>query len=299
MFKGIIARSKPGYANRANDPNSVFGDTISAVLGNYSIRRTGPSLQKLEQIDLDKAYQFYKDRFADASNFTFTFVGSIDINIIKPLLEKYLGSLPSTGQHEQAKDLNIETPGGRIVKTVYKGSEPKATVYLVYSGKYDYSPENNVKMNALKETLEIRLLERLREGESGVYSPGVGVQTTKLPNQRYNLTVRFGCAPQNVEKLIASAIDEINKLKTDGPPQANIDKWRAEDKTTFEPQLKTNAFWLNYLNGQLQNGQDLDQVKHYTALLDGVKPGDVKALAGKYLSSENYIRLVLMPENIK
>jgi len=298
MFKGILSRSFAGLANRANDPNSVFSDTVSAVLGNYNIRRTGPSIEKLKQISLDKAYQVYKERFADAGDFTFTFVGSIDINTIKPLLEKYLGSLPATEQHQQSKDLNIHAPAGRIEKTVYKGTEPKATVYLVYTGKYDYSPENNVKMDATKEALEIRLLERLREDESGVYSPGVQENTALLPQQRYSFLIHFGCAPQNVDKLIASTLDEINKLKNDGPPQENVDKWRAEEKTSFEPQLKTNNFWLGYLTGQLQNGEDLNEVNKYNALLDTVKPGDVKTMAGKYLSGENYIRLVLMPENV-
>jgi len=296
MFNGILARSKAGLANRSSDPNSVFGDTVSAVMGNYNFRRTGPSLQKLEQIDLDKAYAIYKERFADASNFTFTFVGSIDTNIIKPLLEKYLGSLPATNKNEQAKDLDIHAPAGRIEKTVYKGSEPKATVYLVYTGKYDYSPGNDVTMDAMKEVLEIRLLQRLREDESGVYSPGVQENTAILPQQRYSFLVHFGCAPQNVEKLIASTLDEINKIKTDGPLQENVDKWRAEDKTSFEPQLKTNNFWLSYLNGQLQAGQDLNEVNNYDSLLDVVKPGDVKIMAGKYLNGNNYIRLVLMPE---
>ena len=296
IFQGIIARSKAGLANRESDPNSVFSDTASAVLGNYNIRRTGPSLQKLDQINLDKAYQIYKERFADAGNFTFTFVGNIDINTIKPLLEKYLGSLPSTYQHEQAKDLNIHAPAGRIEKTVYKGSEPKATVYLVYTGKYNYSPGNDVKMDALKETLEIRLLERLREDESGVYSPGVQENTTILPQQRYSFIIHFGCAPQNVEKLIASTLDEINKLKTEGPPQVNVDKWRSEDKTSFEPQLKTNNFWLSYLSAQLQTNQALNEVNNYNSLLDAVNPGDVKAMAGNYLNGENYIKLVLLPE---
>jgi len=119
-----------------------------------------------------------------------------------------------------------------------------------------------------------------------------------LPQQRYSFIIHFGCAPQNVEKLIASTLDEIGKLKTDGPLQENIDKWRAEEKTSFEPQLKTNGFWLNYLNGQLQNGQDLNQFNNYYKLLDAVKPGDVKTMSGKYLSGDNYIRLVLRPENI-
>jgi len=154
-------------------------------------------------------------------------------------------------------------------------------------------------MDALKEALEIRLLERLREDESGVYSPGAEVSTTKLPQQRYSFIIHFGCAPQNADKLIASALDEINKLKTDGPLQANVDKWRAEEKTSFEPQLKTNNFWLGYLNGQLQIGEDFDQVNNYTNLLDSVKTGDVKTMAGKYLSGDNYIKLVLMPETTK
>ena len=296
IFQGIIARSKADLANRNNDPNSVFSDTASAVLGNYNIRRTGPTLQKLEQVNLDKAYHIYKERFADAGNFTFTFVGNIEMNTLKPLLEKYLGSLPSTGRHEQAKDLNIHAPAGKIEKNVYKGSEPKATVYLVYTGNYDYSPDNEVKMDALKETLEIRLLERLREDESGVYSPGVQENTTLLPHQRYSFLVHFGCAPQNVEKLIASTLDEINKLRSDGPPQSNVDKWRAEDKTSFVPQLRTNGFWLNYLSSQLQNGQNLKEINNYISLLDAVKPDDIKTVAQEYLSGENYIRLVLFPE---
>jgi zinc protease len=297
IFKGLIARSKASLANRASDPGSVFNDTVSAVMGSYNIRRTGPTLKKIEEINPDKAYQIYKERFADASNFTFTFVGSIDMNAIRPMLEKYLGSLPATGKHEEAKDLNIHPPIGKIEKTVYKGSEPKATVYLVYTGKYDYSPENNVKMDALKETLEIRLLQRLREDESGVYSPGVQESTTKLPQQRYSFLIHFGCAPQNAEKLIASTLDEIGKLEKDGPLQENVDKWRAEDKTTFEPQLKTNGFWLGYINGQLQNEMNLNQVNQYNSLLDAVKPGDIKTMAGKYLSGENYIKLVLMPDD--
>ncbi|HEX3386964.1 MAG TPA: insulinase family protein, partial [Mucilaginibacter sp.] len=298
IFKGILSRSIASLTNRASDPNSVFSDTVNAVLGNYNIRRTGPSVEKLEQINLDKAYQVYKERFADAGDFTFTFVGSFDVNTIKPLLEKYLGSLPATYRHEKAKDLNIYPPSGRIEKTVYKGSEPKATVYLVYTGKYDYSPENNVKMDATKEVLEIRLLERLREDESGVYSPGIQENTTLLPQQRYSFVIHFGCAPENVEKLIASALDEINKLEKDGPPQENVDKWRAEEKTSFEPQLKTNNFWLGYLNGQLQNGEALNEVNKYDTLLDKVTPGDVKTMTGKYLGGENYIRLVLMPESV-
>lgn len=296
LFKGIISRTKSNLVNRANDPISVFNDTVSAILSNYNVRRTGPTLQKLEQIDLDKAFAVYKERFADAANFTFTFVGSIDTNTIKPLLEKYLGSLPATNKHEQAKYLGIHPPAGKVEKTVYKGTEPKASVILVFSGTYDYSPQNNIKFEALKETLEIRLLERLREDESGVYSPGVTLGTTKYPKQWYSFEIHFGCAPQNVDKLIASAFEEVSKLRNDGPLQENVDKWRAEDKASMQTESKTNIFWLKYLNAQLENQEPLTQLNDHERVVSMVTPDNLKTLAKHYLSEKNNIRLVLLPE---
>ncbi|BAU54075.1 M16 family metallopeptidase [Mucilaginibacter gotjawali] len=296
IFKGIIGKSRANLANRSDDPGSVFSDTVSAVLSNYNVRRTGPTIEKLNQVNLDRAYSIFKERFSDAGNFTFTFVGSIDTNTIKPLLEKYLGSLPSRGLHEQARDLGIHIPPGKIEKTVYKGSEPQASVMLVFSGKYDYSPESNVCMDALKEALEIRLLQRLREDESGVYTPSVSNVISKFPQSRYAFMIRFGCAPQNVDKLVASTLDEINKLRTEGPLKENVDKWRAESKTSIEPNLKTNGFWLGYINAQLQNQDDLGIINHYSAILDEVGPGDVKTMALKYLSGDNFIKIELKPE---
>jgi len=170
---------------------------------------------------------------------------------------------------------------------------------LVFSGKFDYTPENRVRLDVLKETLEIRLLQRLREDESGVYSPGVFDNPSKYPEGRYSFIIQFGCAPQNVDKLIASTLDEINKLRTDGPPQENVDKWRAEEKNVFEQGLKTNDFWLNYLNSHLQNNESLALVNDFEKLLDRVDAATVKAAANTYLNDANYIRLVLLPENSK
>ena len=128
VFKGLLSQEKASLANRSNDPPSVFSDTVSAVLGNYSIRRTGPSIEKYDKINLDKAFEIYKDRFADASDFTFTFVGSFEVEKLKPLLEQYLGSLPSTKRVENARDLGIHIPAGKIQKRVFKGQEQKSTV---------------------------------------------------------------------------------------------------------------------------------------------------------------------------
>ncbi|WEA04027.1 M16 family metallopeptidase [Mucilaginibacter sp. SJ] len=297
VFKSIIDRSKASLANRANDPTSVFQDSITTIANNYNIRRTGPSLTKLEQIDLERAFHIYQERFADASALTFVFVGSLDLEKIKPLLAKYIGSLPATHKHEQAIDLGIHLAEGRIEKNIYKGTEPKATVNLVFSGKFDYNAVNKVLLDALKENLEIRLIERLRENESGVYSPAVSANASKFPTPRYSFVISFGCAPQNVDKLIVSTLDEIEKLKTVGPMQVNIDKYRAEATRLHETQIKTNTFWLSYLNEQLQNEDDLHLTDNYSVMVNHVDQANIKMVAQRYLGGSNLMRFVLLPEN--
>lgn len=295
-FDNIISRSLDGIANRANDPKTVFQDTINAVLGDHNPRKTGPSFAKVKMIDPDRAFDIYHERFGNASGFTFVFAGSIDTSVIKPLLEKYLGSLPVKDDQRLTSSLNISTPSGIIEHTVYKGTEPKASVNLTFSGLFDYSFSNKLKMEALKEVIQIRLLERLREDESGVYSPNTRINVNKYPTSKYSLTISFSCAPQNVEKLIANTLDEINKLKKDGPLAVNIEKFKAENTRGMETQLKTNGFWLSYVLAQLQNHEDVNQVDSYFTQLNSITSSDVKELAAQYLSGKNYIRLVLLPE---
>ncbi len=296
IFKSLIQQQKGSLANRESDPASVFSDTVSAVLGGYNVRRTGPSSAKIEQIDLDKAYSIYKDRFADAGDFTFTIVGSFKENEIRPLLEQYLGALPSTGRKEEAKDLGIHPPSGKLTKNVYKGQEDKATVRLVFPGSYTYNEENNHQLDALAEVLQIKLIERLREEESGVYSPGAGASYSKFPRNRYAVTVSFGCAPSNVDKLVNATLEEIGKIRKNGAQAVDIEKYLAEERRTTETQLKQNGFWSGYLAASYQLNENPLRVLTYLDSLKKITPESLKSAANTYLSGDNMIKFVLLPE---
>jgi len=298
LFAGLIAKSKASLENRANSPVSVFQDTVYAVLGNNNIRRSGPSISKIDQISLDRAFDIYKERFGNASGSTFTFVGNFDVKAIQPLLLKYIGGLPALDSAMPAKDLNINIPEGNYEKKVFKGTEDKATVLLVWSGKFKYSQSNRYTMDALKEVLTIRLLERLREEESGVYTPSASVNVAKLPQERFSLIVNFGCAPSNADKLIHSTLDEVTKLITDGPQQVNINKWRSEMLRLRETEVRTNEWWLGYISGQIQNDEKLTIPDVNTGLINAVTPNDVKQIAGRYLDGHNLIKLILLPEHV-
>jgi zinc protease len=252
--------------------------------------------EHLAGASLDKAFAFYKQRFADANGFTFVLVGSFEVDKIKPLLEKYLGGLPSSGGTETYKDLGIRPPAGAITKNVYKGIGDKSSVQLVFNGDYDYNDDNNLQLNALEEILNIKLIERLREKEGETYAPGVRASHTKLPSGRYSITVFFGCAPANVDKLIAATLEEINKIKQNGPEPADVQKFQAETTRAIEVNLKENSFWEDHLRSSAQNQENPDSALSWIPDLNKATVQTVKDAANKYLDEKNLIKLILLPE---
>jgi zinc protease len=296
IFNKNISDMRVIIGNKNSSPTSVFADTVQAVLTNYNKRTTPTTLSDLDKISLDKAYSFYKDRFADASGQTFVFVGNFEIEKLKPLILTYLASLPSLNKNENFVDNGVNPPNGKVSKTVYKGLEDKATVQLFLHGDYVYNAENNVQLDALKAALEIKILERLREKESGVYTPNVSLDVQKYPKAHYYFTISFNCSKANVEKLINAAMEEVNLFKQNGATEIDLKKFKSEKLRQEELSLRENSFWLGYLTNRLKYGDDVNQVLTNTDRINSVTVASSKAAAQKYLNGENYIRVVLVPE---
>jgi zinc protease len=297
LYNNIINSTREELMNRYSDPNNVFTDTVNRVLGNYNFRRQPFSLERLKQLDLEKLYKIYTERFADASGFTFVFVGNFNIDSLRPLLEKYLASLPVLHKKESARDLGIHIPPGQISKKVLKGSENKATVKMVFSGDYVFNAENNIVLQALKEVLEIKMTQHLREDESEVYSPSVQVSYNKYPRARYSFTIAFGCAPANADHLMRSVVKEMDTLKKNGPTLEDLDKFKAEYKRVHELQMTENESWMDYLVNQYQNQEDPAQVLNYNQRLNILTQVRVQKAAQTYLNGTNAIRFELLPEH--
>ncbi|MDB5131181.1 MAG: peptidase [Mucilaginibacter sp.] len=296
IWQSNISQTKSLLANRGLDPIRVFEDTISATLSNHNFRGMAASIEKLNTATLDKSYGFYKDRFADANGFVFTLVGSFKVETIKPYLAAYLGSLPSTNGKETYNNLHIQPPAGQITKIVNKGIGDKSSVQLVFSGDYDYIETNNIQLDALEEILQIKLTERLREQESGTYSPGVRASYRKIPAGRYSFTIAFECAPANVDKLINAALDEIGKIKQNGAVSTDIEKFKAQEARSTQVQLKQNIFWAGYLGAASQNQENPDDILNHVNSLNNITVQSTKDAANKYLSGNNLIKFILMPE---
>ena len=295
LFRNIISSSKASFEGRYADPMNVFSDTISRVMGNYSYRLSPSSPDRIDQISLDKVYEIYKDRFADASGFTFTFVGSFDPDVITPLIEQYLGSLPSLNRNEKTRDLGIHIPAGQLVKKVYKGTENKALVRLVFSGNYTYSPQNNLLLKALGDILQVKVLENLREREGEVYSPTVQTSYAKNPRNRYAMIINFGCDPKNAEHLINEISKEMQVMKNEGVSADDVQKFKAAYGKNVALALKDNGFWLNYLSSQFENQEPVLEVLDADKNLSKVTPEAIRKAAASFFSEKNRISFMLLP----
>lgn len=298
VVTGILANQKAYLENiqKTLTPEKVYSDSLNAVLSSNNPKRKPLTPESIDKVNLDRAVEMYKDRFADASDFVFTFVGAFKTEEIKPLLEKYLGGLPSTDRDDTFKHPNIFPPKGKIEKTIYKGLEPKSRVTIVSSGEFEYSPENNIQIEALQEVLQIKLIEALREEESGVYGVSVSEATDKFPTGHYRFSIGFGCAPENVDKLVKRAQEEIEKVKKNGADPKDIEKFVAESQRKTETALKTNSFWLDYLDDNTFLGDDLNEIFLQDKLLKSITVASTKAAAEKYFTDDNLIKVVLMPE---
>ena len=283
------------FKNRDLNPQAAFFDEMSKVSSNNHLRRQPPSVEKIEAVDLEAAYSFYQDRFADAGDFTFVFVGNVDESRLEELSATYLASLPSKGRKEKWKDVGVKQPKGIKKVRVNKGQDPKSFVMLSFHGKAKWSPEAEDDMDMLSEALSIRLREILREDMSGVYGVFSNGGISRRPKQEYQFFVGFGCSPENAEKLTAAVFDLVEKVKKDGIEPEVVDKLKEQRRRGLETDKKENRFWLRQLSEHYRYGSDPRKILEMEKMIDRVSSDRVEKAAKKYLKKQ-YIDALLMPE---
>ncbi|MBV7530932.1 pitrilysin family protein [Chitinophaga sp. sic0106] len=296
LFENAIARSREQIRNKYDNPGNVFSDTVSTVLSNYHYRLSPITQERLDSVSLDKAYDIYRDRFADAADANFVFVGNFNTDSIAPLLATYLGALPALNRHEQPVILHSSVPKGKLIKTVEKGQDNKATVLLVYNGDCKYSEEESMQLQALSEILQYRLLTSLRETAGEVYTPSVQGGMTREPDQRFSINVSFGCAPEHVEHLVGLVQEDINNLQKNGATGDELLKYKAGLRQQYELQVKSNEFWLQYIAGSVEKKEELKPLPDVEKRLNKLTGSSISKASKRYLSGDNCIRFVALPE---
>mgnify|MGYP001799340916 CR=1 FL=1 len=286
------------FQNIFSSPQNYFRLETSKVMSkNHPRASSFPTQEMMDKIDLDKAYEIFQERFADAGNFTFVFVGNFDLDKIKPLLETYIASLPSIERSENWKDLGIRPPKGDLEKVIYKGTDPKSQINIMYRGGLkSYDVNENYRLSSLGEILSNRLIDLIREEKSGAYSISTRGSISRTPYVNYNFSINFPTGPEKVDELMAAIYDEIDRIKKEGITQEDLDKIKEAQRIDRKENLKNNRTWLNSLRTYYQYDIDLGEFYDYEKRVEALTTKDIQQTAKKYLTDKNRYQFLLMPE---
>ena len=290
-------RLRAALANRGVSPDQAFSDTLSVTLSSHHQRTQPVTVSTVDSLDLGASARFYRDRFADASDFTFVIVGNFTVDSIKPLVLTWLGGLPATRRKETWKDIGVHTPTGVVTRDVRRGTEPKARTVIVFNGPFEWTRENRYALASLAEVLRMRLRDVLREELGGTYDVSVSQSSERDPRPEYQFSIDFGSAPDRVDTLRAAVFRELERIKRDGPTAEEIEKVREIQRRGEETEVKQNGFWLNALASAARYGQDPRLILRRSELRASLTPALVRDIARKYVNESRYVQVRLLPES--
>lgn len=296
-FESFKTKQKQLYANLTANPQYYFSGEFAKLLSKNHPRAAGlPKSEDFDKIKLDKSFQIYKERFANASDFTFLFVGAIDEETIKPLLEKYIGSLPALPKKETFRDLGIRPPIGKVDKVINKGSDPKSLVMMVFNTANPYNSKDAFALTSFADVMNIKLIEQLREEKGGVYGVSASGNMNRVPYQSSSFYITFPCAPDNVDTLTKAALDEMKKIIKSGVTAEDLEKIKEQQRRKLEVEMKQNQFWMSSLYDAYFFGTKPADILQKPKMTESLTSKMIQDAAKKYINFNNYIRATLKPD---
>ena len=297
LFKGFISSQKSSIENMKANPNFYFADTLNKIqYKDHPWAPNFPSAADYDKINLARAFAIYKEIYGNAYGMHFTFVGNIDPIKAKPLIESYLGSLPGIAKEIKFNDVGLRPVKGLVEAYVNKGAAKQSRVTIIFSGESKYSLDESLKLDALTEVLNIKIIETLREQMSGIYGGGMRGSLNNRPYNNYNITIGFPCGPENVDKLTTALFKILNDAIEKGIEQKDLDKVKETLKKQNQDRLTRNEFWLDALSKAFIEKDDPTWHLEYTQKVDALTTNELQQLAKKYFDMKNYIKAVLNPE---
>ena len=277
-FHSYITRTKAMVANMEADPNTAFRDNLMfAMYDNHPLVKRMKA-EDYDKVDYAKALKLFADRFKDANNFVFTFVGNIDPETFEPMIEQYIGAL-KTKNNKETWTTNVPTITDKDVTSHYtKAMEnPMVTCYMVYNGDIEYSLENQLKMQVLSDVMDIVYTEKIREDEGGTYGVGVQGNVSLRPKESFMFLIGFQTNKEMYEKLMGIAIAELQNVANQGPRPEDLKKVKEFLVKKHAEDLESNRYWMSCITTQERDGYN--PMANYEAIINGITGDDVANMA--------------------
>jgi zinc protease len=297
LYKSYMSKQEELLRNRDAMPEARFGDAIVDTLYNkhpYAPRAI--VLADVARVDLDRSIALYRQRFGSAKGFTFVLAGNFDVARLKPLLAAYLGTLPVADLPLAYRDVGLRFPRGVVKRELKAGAEQKSMVSLSFTGAASWSPEEQLRLDALMEIMNLRITDVLREKLGLIYGGNMGGAIYRIPYQYYTVGAMLPTGPDKVAPMMTALFAEIERLKKEGPDPSDLAKVKSNWRQSWPQALQSNGYWLDVLNGAELYGIDPQRLLVRQERADAITAEDIRQAARRYLDTGNYVQVVLNPE---
>lgn len=299
-FQAYTSQLYQQLLNRERSPAAQFADAHNRIVYGGHPRRQTLRAEDVAEIDLERAHEIYRDRFADASDFTFVFVGSFDTEALRPLVEQYLAGLPALGREESARFGDVRFPEGVVEETVRAGSEPRSDVRISFAPprNIERTPEELTRVGALTQVLEFRLRDVLREELGGTYGVGVSLVAYLLDDRVFAPAISFTADPQRIDALVERVFEEIDALQSEGPQPQRLAAVKGALARGHETALEQNGAWLNTLVESYRYYPDPGgrAMLERPQMIEALDAESLRDAAQQYFDTQNFVRVTLLPE---
>ena len=280
------AQSNPDFRMQEHVMDAVYGDNP---------RRQSLSPEILDGFDFDKLPAIYTKLYPGANSFIFTFVGNVDLETLKPLVEKYIGSIPTTRKPMNWIDDKAQPVKGEVTDDFrIEMQQPKVSVFYYFSGEMPYEFKDKLALTFLTQALSTRYLESIREEKGGTYGVQVDGSTDYIPRETYGMTIAFDTNEEMADELCEIIMQEIRQIAENGPKSEDIEKTREYLLKSRQNSMQLNSGWMGYI--QAKYGSGLDFVQDYEPALRALTGANVQAMAKKVLEEGNLVKVVMRPE---
>ena len=295
-FESFKNRMKAQLESAQANPLSSINDSLQKAMYNNHPRVVMMKPEMVDQIDYDRILEMYYDRFKDASDFTFYFVGNIDLETAKPLIAEYLGALPAINRKETFKDTKMSIRKG-VYKNEYAKEQqtPTATIVFLYSGKAPYTLKNDILLSFATQVLDMVYTEEVREKEGGTYGVNCFGDLQKYPKEQLLLQIVFQTDPAKKDKLAGIVVDELKKLAAEGPSDVHLQKVKEYMLKKYADNQKENGYWMNNLNDYFYYGMDMTE--GYTDIVNSITAKDIQKFVSDLLKQGNEIEVTMTVPN--
>ena len=296
-FNTVLGQYISYVENITTNPDYVASsEQLKSLYGNNP-RRQQISTEVLKSINFDRVAPIYRQLLSNAADFTVYIVGNVDLATLKPLVEKYIGSLPAKKKKLTKRvDDGVRYATGEVIND-FKApmQQPKVSVCRFYTGDIEFNLENTVTATFLKDILRSRYTTSIREEKGGTYGVSVGCSVDPYYTPTYQFAIQFDTNETMADELSEIVVAEIKELAANGPKAEDLNKVREYLIKEWNNRLVQNGAWMSYIRHFYTYGEDMNRVANYENIVKSMTGEKIAAMAAKILADNNMTYVVMRP----